>query len=465
MQKNKGGPRRKNRTITLYLGNTLEEYEKRYLKEGGRERLLERVEIADSLNLGCLGNGHEEKCVRQLHFTHHGSYKRTAKHFDGSQSVVTIPRVRCLDCGVVFSVQPSCIIRYKRYETDAVEKLMALLFITEDSYRMAAISQIFGMDETQSGTWQALETNQLDAISPMVLWRLVQWFGRLSPAQLNLALDVEPPSHIIEDEKHAKQAGEKGYIPMIYAPKEALIWWVDYLDGLSEEKLTQSFERFKAISERLHHIQGATLDGWDSAHNALLAAYPNITLEECHFHVMLKLGKHLATYKRVRKQAGNPVSEQEEQDIRLAVWNVLKADSPEAYQQALDDLPEVFEHPTLASRKASLVTKQTLLQAWIDDDNLAVVTTPLDQCMKFLNRKLKNMQTFHTSHSALASVNAWAITRNCWRFLAGAKRVGLAPLELAGADFLGIPWLQIVNLLISAWPRFSPFAPPLNAST
>jgi len=71
--------------------------------------------------------------------------------------------------------------------------------------------------------------------------------------------------------------------------------------------------------------------------------------------------------------------------------------------------------------------------------------------MKFLNRKYENMQTFHNQQSGLATVNAWAITRNCWRFLKGAKRAGLSPLELAGADFMDIPWLQLVNLLLSTW--------------
>jgi hypothetical protein len=48
-------------------------------------------------------------------------------------------------------------------------------------------------------------------------------------------------------------------------------------------------------------------------------------------------------------------------------------------------------------------------------------------------------------------MNAWAITRNCWRFLKGALRAGLSPLELAGADFHGIPWMQLVNLVLSGW--------------
>src|SRR5262245_50559051 len=104
-------------------------------------------------------------------------------------------------------------------ETDATEKLMTLLFITEDSYRMAGISQLLGLDQHQEGTWVALQANQTQAIEPTTLWRLVQWLGQLSPAQLNLALGVEPPGYIIEDEKHTTQAGQKSYIPLVYAPK------------------------------------------------------------------------------------------------------------------------------------------------------------------------------------------------------------------------------------------------------
>jgi hypothetical protein len=458
-------PKRQKRTITLYLGNTLAEYEATYLTEIGLKALIRRVETADSLDWGCLATGHEAGCPRQLHFTHHDSYNRWTKHFDGTQSVVVIHRVRCLDCGTVFSVQPSFIIRYKRYDTDAVEKLMTLLFITEDSYRMAGISQTLALDDQQAGTWAALETHREEAIQPLALWRLVQWLGQLSPAQLNLALGVEPPQIIIEDEKHATECGQKSYIPLVYAPKEALIWWVDYLHSVSEADLTASLERFKAISDRLADIIGATVDGWEAAQNALQAAFEGITLVECHFHALLKLGQYLATYKRQRKQAGQPLSETEEIAIRAAFWRVLKATTPEQYQQALDQLPEAFDQEPLASRKQSLMEKQALFLAWTTDQRLAVVTTALDQCMKFLDRKLENMQTFHSAKSGLATVNAWAITRNCWRFLKGAKRAGLSPLELAGADFLGIPWLQLVNLLLSTWASLPFSAQALSLST
>lgn len=456
-------PERKNRTVTLHLGNTLIEYESTYLTDEGIQALIRQVEIADSLNWGCLATGHDADCARLLRFTHHDSYVRWAKHFNGTKSPVTILRVRCLDCGAVFSVQPSFIIRYKRYETDATEKLMTLLFITEDSYRMAGISQGLGMDGQQAGTWIALEQSQ--AIQPRALWALVQWFGQLSPAQLNLALGVEPPQYILEDEKHVKECGQRAYVPMVYTPKDALIWWVDYLYSASEEALTASLERFKALSERLAHIVGATVDGWEGAQNALRAAFPGIVIEECHFHALLNLGKHLATYKRQRKRAGTPVLAAEEAAIRNAFLNVLQAETQAAYQQALDELPAAFNHPPLASRKQSLEEKQALFQAWTTDAQLALVSTPLDQCMKFLKRKFQNMQTFHGDESGLATVNAWAITRNCWRFLKGAIRAGLAPLELAGADFMGIPWMQLVNLVLSAWPSLHFSATVLGPST
>jgi hypothetical protein len=274
----------------------------------------------------------------------------------------------------VFSILPSFVVRYKRWHTDAIEKLMVLLFIVEDSYRMAGVSQAFGIDVAQSGSWAALERTTGEAISPMALWRLVQWFGQLSPAQLNLALGVEPPSHVIEDEKHMRQSGEKAYVPMIYAPKEALIWWIDYIDSVSEAALTASLERFKAISERLGHITGATVDGWDPAQNALRKVFPGLTLAECHLHAMLKFAEHLATYKRQRKTAGLPVSDAEETQIRDAFLRVLQAATEQEYQKALDELPQAFDSDPLASRKQSLTAKQTLFQAWITDGKLATPT-------------------------------------------------------------------------------------------
>ena len=265
--------KRQNRTVALYLGNTLAEYEKMISTKEGIRALIQRVEIADRLNWGRLADGHHEGCSRCLRFTRHDSYTRWIEHFDGSRLLVTIIRVRCLDCAAVFTIQPSFIVRYKRHDTDSIEKMMVMLFITEDSYRMAGVSQALGMDTQQAGTWVALEEANHNAVAPMALWGLVQWLGQLSPAQLNLALSVEPPTHVIEDEKHMKECGEKAYVPIVYAPKEDIP--VPETDFTFAELIeAQAIGDAKALRQRGRRVLRVdlgpdTLDGLDNVRAAV----------------------------------------------------------------------------------------------------------------------------------------------------------------------------------------------------
>ena len=130
--------KRQNRTITLYLGQTLAEYEMNYLTKEGIQAVIRNVEIADSLDWGCLATGHKKGCPRQLRFTPHGHYTRWAKHFDRAKSLVTILRVECLDCQAVFSVQPSFIIRYKEGWTS---QMTGYDFRNQSVYRCRIVSR------------------------------------------------------------------------------------------------------------------------------------------------------------------------------------------------------------------------------------------------------------------------------------------------------------------------------------
>lgn len=89
--------KRQDRTIVLYLGNTPAEYRANLMKPDGIPGLIRRVEIADSLNWGHLADGHQEGSPRHLHFTHHDSYVRYLKHFNGR-------RLRFCEC-VVWSAR------------------------------------------------------------------------------------------------------------------------------------------------------------------------------------------------------------------------------------------------------------------------------------------------------------------------------------------------------------------------
>src|SRR5215207_7140961 len=69
-------PVRQNRTIVLYLGTTLADYEQLLADGSGHPALNQRVELADSLNWGHLADGHAPACPRHLHFTPHHHYSR-----------------------------------------------------------------------------------------------------------------------------------------------------------------------------------------------------------------------------------------------------------------------------------------------------------------------------------------------------------------------------------------------------
>src|SRR5262245_13850942 len=218
---------RQNRTVVLHLGATVTEYHALIATSDAMHELIGRVEIADSLNWGHLADAHQQGCARRLLFTDHQTYTRTLRHFSAEPSVVSIVGVGCLECGAVFSILPCFIVRYKRFDTHAIEKFMTLLFSTEDSYRRVGVSQALGSHTQRAGTWAAFESGEHTASRPRSLWELVRWFGQLSPAQFNLALGVAAPASILADEKHRTQSGEKANVPMIYTPKDALIWWVD----------------------------------------------------------------------------------------------------------------------------------------------------------------------------------------------------------------------------------------------
>jgi hypothetical protein len=140
------------------------------------------------------------------------------------------------------------------------------------------------------------------------------------------------------------------------------------------------------------------------------------------------------------------------QTLQAQPDHVLEAPRLFTFAPRLRRLPEVFRTaPVLQKRSASLQHKKQRFTAWTTKP-LPKTMTARAQLFKWLDRKLFSLQTLHERGSARATAKAWAIGRICWRYLPGAKRAGQSPVELAGADLKGIPWLQVLNLLtLGAW--------------
>lgn len=258
-----------------------------------------------------------------------------------------------------------------------------------------------------------------------------------------MALGLSPPTHIVEDEKFTSENKERTYVALIKEPSTELLWWSDYLTSTDEESMTKSFQRFRRVLG--HALKGATTDGYKATQNGLKKVFPKIKLQQCALHPLLRLNEAL---KRYRNSKNKPVSDKEISKLKKAYFKVLQAKSRKEFRERLKQLPDVFKTDYfLRPRYEALKRKAKLLTTHCRDPKLAVMTTSLDQTTKLLDKKLKMMGTFRDKVSAQAFSNAWTIARNFFRFYPGAKNAGRCPMELAGADLKGVPWVQIVNII------------------
>jgi hypothetical protein len=426
------GRKNLNRTVILFLGFIVEEYQEII---ADRERFLMLVSQADE---AALFQHHKKGCPGNHRFTRHERRTRTLRPYQGDSYEITVWQVRCLDCQAVYTILPSFALRYKRLDAWAAQNLLEIILILINTYRGGRY--ILGLNHS----------SDCPIKDPRTLWHLVMWLGHQSLPAILRRLGLKPPTHAIEDEKFAKENGERTYIPMLV--QGMLIWWIDYVDHSDNCTLGRSFQHFKAELDPPEDwkLIGVCVDGWLPAKIALQREFPGILIGECHLHALKSLDRALATYRKAHSE----ISEQRSQELRAAYEHVLDAPTRRHYGQRLRWLDATFKtDPILKPRYQALKERAAAFTAWTKDGRLAVMTTLLDQQCKFLKRKLFSMQTIRTPRGGKATVTAWAIARNFWRFLEGAKHAGQSPVELGGGDLHSIPWLQVVNVISS--PRFS----------
>ena len=426
-------PRRthEHRTAIIFFGLTVQEY-----LQAAADRVRSMAVVAKAL-LEYATLQHHPNCAGTGRFTRHHHDTRTARSDQTGLYERPIWQVRCLDCQVVFTVLPSFILRYQRFDAGCAQHLLEIALVMNVSSRHTNLM---------------LSSASPTTFAPAVYWRFMRWRGQLIPVTRVLRrLGLTPPRSMITDEKFTHETGRRTYVPAMV--QQELLWAIDDVAQSDEETLKAFYQAF--LTE-VHAIspddrrRGALQDGWQPAHKALQAVCPRVVLGACHLHAKRRMSQALVQYHKQHPQ-GSPA---EWQALPAQHDHVLAAPRLFTFAQRLRRVPEVFRtDPGLRKRSASLQRKKQRLTAWTTKP-LPTTTTALDQLFKWLDRKLFSRQTLRAGISARATANAWAIVRNFWRYLPGARRAGQSPVELAGADLKGIPWLQVLNLLtMGAWSQ------------
>jgi hypothetical protein len=419
--------------LILNLGKNLTEYAEQTAQHGSLTDLVNSEYPAHQLQ------GHKPECQADptTRLGYHGSYlRRRIIDTEGQRQSARIHRVYCLNCLKTWTIYPAILIPGKHFDSYVVQNTLEANLSLEQTYRAVTRQQA---QLTSSG---AARPQQF--VNPRTPWNWVIWLGRFSLPLVLLACGLTPPAYGVEDEKFLKQEGERSYTLGLVDQRFDLVWWLDYIFATDQTALQNSLGKLLALFQQAepgYYFKGMTTDGWQAAKNAFAELDERTALAECALHPLLKFKQVVAQVSKQQNWSATEV------DLLLRAFSlVVFAPTAESFEQNLTYLASwpQFQVTALAERLASLRRKQTGLCLRYSDPNLAATSSALDRVFKRLERKFSSMQQFRTEESGLATLSAWGLVYNFRRFGPGSKRAGHSPVELAGLDLEGLPWLQFI---------------------
>src|ERR671916_3095565 len=202
---NAAKPRRANRTVTVDFQN-----EATYFQLLGDGKAFVECVLAFVLSLG-FQLTHKVTCRGGGCLTRHSHYVRI--RLGG----VTIWRLQCTRCKVVFTVLPHFVLRYRQMRPEVA--------------RNALLATHGGLSLELCAV--------LNHISPMVLYRLVCALGHHSLVTVLTRCGLPLPTYFLADEKHSHCRTDKVYLPTIVRGR--VLWHLGYTTEASAAAFPQSY--------------------------------------------------------------------------------------------------------------------------------------------------------------------------------------------------------------------------------
>ena len=112
--------------------------------------------------------------------------------------------------------------------------------------------------------------------------------------------------------------------------------------------------------------------------------------------------------------------------------------------KGLDDA--AFQHPLLQARLEELTANAARYTCHQKRHGLTPTTSLVDNFLKQVKRKLRQVESFRDQASTHAFFRAMATVRNFVPFLPGAKNAHQSPFMLAGGETFDLPWVQVMNV-------------------
>jgi hypothetical protein len=220
---NTARPLRENRTITVDFQN-----EATYLQLLDDGKAFVELVLAFILALG-FQLRHKATCRGDRCLTRHSHYVRV--RLGG----LTIWRIQCTRCKVVFTVLPHFVWRSRQIRPEVARDA---LLATHGGLSLELCAVIYH-------------------ISPMALYRLMCALGSQSLVAVLTRCGLSLPTYFLADEKHSHCLTAQVYLPTIVCGR--VIWHLGYTEEASTAALTQSygvFQRTAFQQEPAYRVRG-----------------------------------------------------------------------------------------------------------------------------------------------------------------------------------------------------------------
>ena len=186
-----------------------------------------------------------------------------------------------------------------------------------------------------------------------------------------------------------------------------------------------------------------TKDKWRPSTEALKRVFHKIWIGYCHRHCLKRFREALEEYRQQSNCSRAKVSE-----LYKKFKQVLKTSTSKVNLETRIKLlgDEEFLDPILRARLDELKENAVYYTSHKQRKGIAQTTSMVDNYLKLVKRKLKQVESFRDKQWTTLFFKAQANTRNFVPFNPGAKNAGRSPFSLAGGKTYDLPWIQAMNV-------------------
>src|SRR5712692_3936859 len=407
---------RENRTITVDF-----QHEATYFQLLGDGKAFLECVLAFLLSLG-FQLKHKATCSGGGCLTRHSHYVRV--RLGG----LTIWRIQCTMCKAVFTVLPHFVLRYRSMRPDVARNAP---LATHGGLSLELCAVIY-------------------PISPMALYRLVCALGHQSVVAALTRCGLPLPTYFLADEKHSHCLTDKVYLPTIVRGR--VIWHLGYTENASAAAFTQSygeFQRAASQQEPSYRVQGVLIDGFDSTSKSMRTLFPGARLGNCLRHAINKLPGKLAAI-------ASPVRKALRSQFHTLLYRARQRKGLRVF--ALGPRLRYFAYHvahTTGTANGERVRQwfQEKKAGWyavLEDPQMPVTSTLLDQAHNAIDRKLFMMKAFHhPKGNQKAFLRGLAHLYNLVPYQRRAQHAGQCGVEVEGGTVPTRDWLRNLQILTS----------------